>query len=416
MIADYLPLLSALVAFLFGLAAGKAWERYKLHEGRWIDRRKARQSPHYIQGLNFLVANQLDHAIEELSQAARVDEDAVEIHMILGNLYREKGHVGRAIQIHQQILQRPRISKLEHTYALLCLGLDFTRGGFVDRAHEAFGEVLRLDPSNEHALLQLQKLFEDQNQWSEAYRVRRELARGDEPEQRTKRHLQIQAFLENELGMQALSRHDLPDARKHFEAAIDLDAEVAPAYLNLGDVKRDAGDMAGAVEIWERLVASMPTRAHLVADRLGDAYTAAGRGRCLRAPVPAYRRRPSAGLARPPRALAAHAARRPSRRCPADGHRRAHDQSACAAGAPGRVGHPARDAPGQGLRRAIRHPQPRRRVLQGPAHLPAVPLPEQGTALAVPALPRVELVRRRPARPGPADRGHRCLMGCSAWD
>jgi hypothetical protein len=49
-IADYLPLLSALVALLLGLAAGKAWERYKLHEGRWIDRRKARQSPHYIQG------------------------------------------------------------------------------------------------------------------------------------------------------------------------------------------------------------------------------------------------------------------------------------------------------------------------------------------------------------------------------
>ena len=65
MIADYLPLLSALVALLVGLAAGKAWERYKLHEGRWIDRRKARQSPHYIQGLNFLVANQLDHAIED---------------------------------------------------------------------------------------------------------------------------------------------------------------------------------------------------------------------------------------------------------------------------------------------------------------------------------------------------------------
>ena len=277
MIADYLPLLSALVAFLFGLAAGKAWERYKLHEGRWIDRRKARQSPHYIQGLNFLVANQLDHAIEELSQAARVDEDAVEIHMILGNLYREKGHVGRAIQIHQQILQRPRISKLEHTYALLCLGLDFTRGGFVDRAHEAFGEVLRLDPSNEHALLQLQKLYEDQNQWSEAYRVRRELAREDQPEQRNRRHLQIQAFLENELGLQALSQSDLPAARKHFEAAIELDAEVAPAYLNLGDVKRDAGDMPGAVAIWEQLVASMPTRAHLVADRLGDAYTAAGR-------------------------------------------------------------------------------------------------------------------------------------------
>jgi len=276
-ISEYLPLLSALVALLVGLSAGKAWERYKLHEGRWIDRRKARQSPHYIQGLNFLVANQLDHAIEELSQAARVDEDAVEIHMILGNLYREKGQVGRAIQIHQQILQKPRLSKLEHTYALLCLGLDFTRGGFVDRAHEAFGEVLRLDPSNQHALLQLQKLYEDQNQWSDAYRVRRELARDDEPEHQKRRHQQIQAFLENELGMQALARQDRSAARQHFQAAIDLDADVVPAYLNLGDVRRDAGDMPGAVEIWERLVASKPLRGHLVGDRLAEAYVGGGR-------------------------------------------------------------------------------------------------------------------------------------------
>lgn len=275
--AEHLPLLSALIALLVGLSAGKAWERYKLHEGRWIDRRKARQSPHYIQGLNFLVANQLDHAIEELSQAARVDEDAVEIHMILGNLYREKGQVGRAIQIHQQILQRPRLSKLEHTYALLCLGLDFGRGGFVDRAHEAFGEVLRLDPSNEHALLQLQKLYEDQNQWADAYRVRRALAREDEPEHQKRRHQQIQAFLENELGMQALARQDRTAARQHFDAAIDLDPDVVPAYLNLGDVRRDAGDMPGAVEIWERLVASMPLRAHLVGDRLAEAYVSAGR-------------------------------------------------------------------------------------------------------------------------------------------
>ena len=61
----YAPLLAALVALLAGLAIGKAWERYKLRDGRWIDRRKARESPHYILGLNFLVANQIDLAIEE---------------------------------------------------------------------------------------------------------------------------------------------------------------------------------------------------------------------------------------------------------------------------------------------------------------------------------------------------------------
>ena len=63
------PFLAGLVALLLGLAVGKAWERYKLQEGRWIDRRRNRESPHYMQGLNFLVTNQLDLAIDEMGQA-----------------------------------------------------------------------------------------------------------------------------------------------------------------------------------------------------------------------------------------------------------------------------------------------------------------------------------------------------------
>ena len=104
---------------------------------------------HYVLGLNFLVANQIDLAIEELSQAARVDADALEIHLILGNVYRERGQVTRAIQVHQALLQRQKLTRLEHAYVMLCLGLDFKRGGFVDRAVEAFKEVRRLDP-HEH--------------------------------------------------------------------------------------------------------------------------------------------------------------------------------------------------------------------------------------------------------------------------
>src|SRR4029434_6678481 len=141
-----------------------------------IDRRRARESPHYILGLNFLVANQIDLAIEELSRAASLDADVLEVHMILGNLYREKGQVGKAIAAHQGLLQRPRLSKLEHAYVLLCLGLDYQRGGFVDRAREAFSEVLRLDPKNEYALLNLQKLHEEQHPWTEAYDTRQRLS------------------------------------------------------------------------------------------------------------------------------------------------------------------------------------------------------------------------------------------------
>src|SRR5436853_7268182 len=162
---SYAPLLATLIALLAGLTIGKAWERYKLSDGRWIDRRRARESPHYILGLNFLVSNQIDLAIEELARAASLDADALEVHMILGNLYREKGQVGKAITVHQGLLQRPNLSKLEHAYVLLCIGLDYKRGGFVDRALEAFNEVLRLGPQNEYALWNRQKLREDQHQW-----------------------------------------------------------------------------------------------------------------------------------------------------------------------------------------------------------------------------------------------------------
>ena len=102
LISESLPFLAALIALLLGLAIGKAWERYKLRDGKWIDRRRARDSHHYVLGLNFLVSNQIDLAIEELSQAARVDSDALEIHLILGNVHRERGQVARAIQVHRR--------------------------------------------------------------------------------------------------------------------------------------------------------------------------------------------------------------------------------------------------------------------------------------------------------------------------
>ena len=271
----YAPLLAALIALLVGLTVGKAWERYKLRDGRWFDRRRARETPHYMLGLNFLVSNQPDLAIEELTKAATVDSDALEIDLILGNLYREKGQIGRAIQVHQNLLQRPKLKPLEHAYALLCLGLDYKSGGFVDRALEAFNEVLRLDPGNQYALLNLEKLYEEQHQWREAYDVRQRRAEtaGAQPDARSAETL---AFLDNELGLQALKQGDFDGAAARFRSAIDLDARAVPAYLHLGDVQRQLGRPADAAATWERAVAVAPERAHLAFERLESAYEALG--------------------------------------------------------------------------------------------------------------------------------------------
>jgi lipopolysaccharide assembly protein B len=263
----YAPLLAALVALLAGLTIGKAWERYKLRDGTWIDRRRVRQSPHYILGLNFLVANQIDLAIEELTHAASLDTNALEVHMILGNLYREKGQVGKAITIHQTLLQRQKLSRVEHAYVLLCLGLDYRRGGFVDRALDAFKEVLRLDPENAYALENIQKLHEEQHQWTEAYDTRQRLTNLAAIDSRPQSQ-SILAFLENEIGLEAMRRKDYAEAIRRFRSAIDLDARAVPAYLNLGDVRLAQGKEDEAAEIWNTLVQVAPDRAYLAFDRL----------------------------------------------------------------------------------------------------------------------------------------------------
>ncbi|MCL4812148.1 MAG: tetratricopeptide repeat protein [Vicinamibacteraceae bacterium] len=270
-----LLLLLVLVTLLVGLVAGKAWERYRLEGGQLVDRRRLRNSPHYLQGLNCLVSRQLDLAVDEFSRAATINENALDIQITLGNLYREKGQVGRAIQIHQLLLQRPGLSRAEQVAILLCLGLDYKQGGFVDRAVEAFGEVIKLDADNVPALVNLEKLHEDQQQWDEAARTRRQIAELS-PADEQARHQTVLAYLENELGRQAMERQDYAEAVSRFRHVIELNPAIVPAYLHLGDVDALQGRLAEATATWERVVSVAPARAYLAFDRLARAYSAQG--------------------------------------------------------------------------------------------------------------------------------------------
>jgi len=215
----------------------------------------------------------VDQAIEELTHAASTGPDALEIQMILGNLYRQKGQVGRAIALHQSLLQRD-ITKLEHAYVLLCLGLDFRHGGFIDRALQAFQDVVRLDPRNRYALVNLQKLYEDQHQWTEALHVREQIARIDAG--RRPENQQILAFLRNEIGAARERAGDAAGAGRAYKEAIEVDNGAVPAYLNLGDLQQRQGDLPAAITTWERLVEVAPDRAYLAFERLERVYRTAG--------------------------------------------------------------------------------------------------------------------------------------------
>ena len=85
-----LYLLAIFIALLIGILIGKGWERYKLRDGSWTDRRRLGETPHYLLGLIFLVDDQIDQAIDELTKASKLHPDAFDIQIVLGNLLREK--------------------------------------------------------------------------------------------------------------------------------------------------------------------------------------------------------------------------------------------------------------------------------------------------------------------------------------
>jgi lipopolysaccharide biosynthesis regulator YciM len=139
--------------------------------------------------------------------------------------------------------------------------------------------VLKLDPENRYALSNLEKLYEDQHQWDEAYAMRQKLAAlsaasGGEPD--SPRHNEILAFLENEFGQAALRAGNREEAARRFVAAIERDARNAPAHLSLGDVRFQEGKPAEAIAVWERLVDASPDRAYLAFSRLENAYAKTG--------------------------------------------------------------------------------------------------------------------------------------------
>ena len=203
--------------------SARRWERYKLRDGQWIDRRRARESPHYMLGLNFLVANQTEPAIDELTRAAAAAGDPLEIHLILGNLYREKGQVGRAIQEHQKLLQRPESAEARaRQRAAVPRPRLQARRLRRSRARGVHRSACASIPTISTRSRTWRSCTKNSTSGSEAYATRQKLARRDADTSQA-RHNEILAFLENELGLDALKRMDYAEAARRFEAAIELD-------------------------------------------------------------------------------------------------------------------------------------------------------------------------------------------------
>jgi lipopolysaccharide biosynthesis regulator YciM len=225
----------------------------------------------YFKGLNFLMNEQPDKAIEAFIEVVKVDPQTVELHFALGSLFRRRGEVERAIRMHQNLVERTDLVEEQKLAALFELAQDYLKAGLLDRAEELF---LKLEgtPHAEPALKFLLEIYQQEKDWQKAIGAAQKL------ESVTGRsHQKEIANFYCELGS-IETMHSRPLAAKpHLEAALAHHRLCVRANILLGDLELGVGNTAAAIEAWQRIESQNPAYLSLVAERIYNGYKAQGR-------------------------------------------------------------------------------------------------------------------------------------------
>ncbi|MFH1626136.1 MAG: tetratricopeptide repeat protein [Pseudomonadota bacterium] len=262
----YFSIVLVLVGLFLGLIMG-GWIASKLAVTEPKVKREERESTAFLKGINYLLSDDHDQAIEEFTKAVQINSDTVETYIALGNLFRRKGELGRAIRIHKSIILRPNIDKETKIQAMYDLGLDFKKAGFIKRGISSFEEVISHDPSRLEAYIQLEELYEEIKDWENAYTIQQRIST-----LRNTKDNNILAHLQTEHGKAFLANNDIKSAKASFKKATSLDPNCIDALLHLGDLCLSHKDYRGAISVWKKAMKINPALTHLVYGRLERAY------------------------------------------------------------------------------------------------------------------------------------------------
>jgi lipopolysaccharide biosynthesis regulator YciM len=202
-----------------------------------------RIEPEYFKGIDYLLNEQPDKAIEALLQVVQVDSETVEPHFALGNLFRRQGEVERAIRIHQSLVARPLLTRTQRDRALFELGRDYYQAGLLDRAENLFRETVERDPGNAGALRLLGKIYEQESEWEKAIAASSPLEGN-------------RAVIANyycELAAQAFAAGDHARAKKMLRRAYFKDRRCVRASLLAGGLARAEGNFKTAIKALQRV-------------------------------------------------------------------------------------------------------------------------------------------------------------------
>ena len=264
-----------LLWLLLPIAAASGWYAAKRSTAQ-TEKPKVDPSSDYFRGLNFLLNEQPDKAIDVFVKMLEVDSDTVETHLALGNLFRRRGEVDRAIRIHQNLIARPTLNREQRALALLELGQDYMRAGLFDRAESLFHELGELNLYQEQALSNLRIIYQQERDWEKCLNVSKKL------EQLTGRSLRTeQAHYYCELAQQAKEKRDLVTVAGLLKKAQASDSSCVRATLLQGEMEVLQGTCKSAIRIYKRVEEQDPDYISEMLPSLLDCYRETGNRRDL---------------------------------------------------------------------------------------------------------------------------------------
>lgn len=238
--------MSELLFLLLPVAAASGWWLARREHGAPRSSRAA--CPSFLRGLNYLLDEQPDKAIDLFLELTEVNGDTVETHLALGTLFRRRGEVDRAIRIHQNLIERRNLAPEPRSDALLELGQDYMRAGLLDRAEALFQELADSGVHRQRALLSLRDIYQQERDWHQCLTVAECLRALPEPGDRASLHVEI-AHYHCELAEEARRQGDMEEARRHVAQALEVDPRCARATLIEGQAALAEGEAARAVEL-----------------------------------------------------------------------------------------------------------------------------------------------------------------------
>jgi lipopolysaccharide biosynthesis regulator YciM len=238
-----------LLAGLFLLLAAAGWAL-----GRFGERDDDENAPpplniDYLKGLNFLLNEQTDQALEHFLKMVRVDDKTIETHFALGSLFRRRGEVDRAIRIHQNIIARPDLASEQRDQALFSLAKDYLKAGLLDRAENLFVRLSQGSRYQVEALEQLCRIYEQEREWQRA------IESGQKLETLSGESLALQiAHYYCELAEQAVTSKDYTAARAFVKKAQSGRPRTQRGALTRARIARDTEDSKTALRLYNRII------------------------------------------------------------------------------------------------------------------------------------------------------------------